>query len=115
MRKKQKELRSDIEELNRKYFNKTLLNESFYDQLSNNGIFPENSMLINMYPDSSNTYIVELFTNSLTVLRLDLDLDFPEYSIIENITDEFMIKAKVKSTKESVLLAIFKESGCKIQ
>jgi len=102
-------IKVSLSELNYKYYEKELLTESFYSQLKSKGIFPENSMLIDLYPDSSNTYIVDIITKDMKIIKLDLDLDSPDHTICEDITKEYMKKAKKLNSKEHIALELYKE------
>ena len=105
-----KQIQLSLNELNYKFYKKTLLSQSFYCQLESKGMIPENSMLTDLYPDGSNTYIVDIITKDMKIIKIDIDLDFPNLTIYEDRTKEYMKKSKKKNSKEYIALGLYKKT-----
>lgn len=79
----------DLIEMNKKFHDKLILNEAFYEQLRQNGFVFSKCFLISIFPDSGKTYCGKIIRQDGSAFEFDVDLDSPEYSSWENVTDSF--------------------------
>lgn len=82
-------VRNDLIELNKKFYEKSLLPEAFYKQLMQAGFAYSQCVVISIFPDGSNTYCGKLISQEDSVIEFDVDLDSCEYSSWEDVTDTF--------------------------
>jgi len=105
---KNESVRSEIVELNQRFHDKELLSDSFYEQLLKLGFVYCQCVLVNIFPDSGNTYCGIIIKQDGSVLEFDVDLDTPGCSRFSDITDSFQKmrteRSKTKSWKK-VLIA----------
>ncbi|WP_425628497.1 hypothetical protein [Vibrio neptunius] len=90
----------ELAELNRKFYDKLLLSDEFYNQLMHSGFAYRQCFLVSIFPDSANTYYGQLIKQDGDVVEFDIDLDNAKYSSWENITVSFReLYEKNRSTK----------------
>jgi hypothetical protein len=87
--KKIESVKKELIELNRKFHNRLLFPEGFYEQLLNENFICKNCVLISVFPDGSNTYCGQIIRQDGAVFEFDIDLSSPEYSFWQDITDNF--------------------------
>jgi hypothetical protein len=90
MRTKKTELVEEkLVEINKKFHEKQLVDESFYQQLLQQGFVYRHSLLVSIFPDSSNTYFGKIIRQDGNVFEFDVDLDEAECSSWHEITADF--------------------------
>ncbi len=80
--RKQTELYKDLLELNKKFHEKNIMNESFYNELNRFDINYKKSILIEMFPDGNNTYVGSLINQNRELIKFDLDLSDYKFSYL---------------------------------
>ena len=79
----------ELLKLNKKFHSKSLLTESFYVQLEQAGFMYKKCILINLFPDSSNTYCGKIIRQDGQVFEFDIDLDSHEYFSLKSGKESF--------------------------
>lgn len=87
--KKIESVKNKLVELNKKFHDKSLLNDAFYKQLMQAGFAYSQCILVYIFPDSSNTYCGQIIRQDGKVLAFDIDLDSAKYTSWKDITDDF--------------------------
>ena len=113
--KKVESERNDLMELNKSFHERKTLPDSFYKQLMEAGFRYRQCLLVSIFPDSGNTHCGKIIRQDGTVIEFDIDLDAAEFSLWEDVTDDFrQICEKNKHTrpwlKEVVAYNIFLRS-----
>ncbi len=110
-------LKDELIKLNKLFHSRSLLSSNFYSQLMQKGFVYQNCILISIFPDGSNTYCGVIINQEGCVFDVDVDLDFPDYSVWRDITKEFKnsynnAKKNVRSKsfqKEIIAFDLYKE------
>lgn len=95
---KDKSTVKDLLALNKKFREKELLlEESFYKQLEVYGCEIDKSFIIDVIPDSGNTYVGTIINQNMKILYFDIDTVSPEYTIISekinlNVIDKIALE-----------------------
>lgn len=87
--RKEQIVKEELVELNHKFHKRLLGTEAFYKQLILNGIAYRQCLLVSVYPDSSNTYCGKVIRQDGNVIEFDVDLDTPEYSSWNDVTNSY--------------------------
>jgi len=106
-------VKHDVIELNDKFHNKKLLGDSFYKQLMQAGFAYRQCALVEVFPDSGNTYCGAVIKQDGKVFEFDIDLDDPDYSLFKDVSESFEKIRKERSKtkpwqKELVTYEFFK-------
>ena len=82
----------------------------FYRQISHKNINVASSILIDVMPDSCNTYVGRLIDQNGSIWSFDVDLDDCSFSEWDDITDELnQLLKKNKNSKKYILEFYAKE------
>lgn len=102
----------ELRELNSRFHDGRLLPSQFEKQLLSAGIDQLKSVVVEVFPDGSNTYVGVLIAQNNIVFEFDIDLDDVAGSIWVDITDEFFGKIKnihSKKHREKIAYDLFLE------
>jgi hypothetical protein len=108
--------RQELLDLNQKFRSGQLLGRSFYARLGLHGCDPKRSVLVALVPEGADTFSGKVIKQDGTVLGFDVDLDSPELSQWEDLTQKFQTETRSllgsKPWAESVVAyALFRELG----
>lgn len=86
---REKKIRDELIDLNDKFRSLELFPLEFYRQISHKNVDVASSVLVDVLPDSSNTYIGRLIDQEDNIWSFDIDLDNASYSEWDDITEGF--------------------------
>jgi hypothetical protein len=114
--KKVEQCRQELLDLNQKFRNGQLLGRSFYAQLGLHGCDPKRSVLVVLVPEGADTFSGNVIKQDGTVLGFDIDLDAPELSQWEDLTQKFheetrRLLGRKPWAASVVAYALFRERG----
>jgi len=79
-------VRKDLAATNAEFQQRSIIGPKFYEQLVQHGISIEDTVLVDYFPDSGNTWFGHIMLRDGRVMEFDIALDDPELSTMTDIT-----------------------------